>query len=66
MCKRRLVKKRRNLFTQEPILASNSSTKEITIDNSKLPQPITKPKSIYQPNNIIDNPTTTLLTINTP
>ena len=65
MRRRRLVKGRRNLSTYKPILASNSGTREIAIDNNKLPQPITKPKGIYQPNNIIDNPTTVLLTINT-
>jgi len=45
--RRQLVKERRSLSAQEPILVSNSSTREIAIDNSKLPQPITKPKSIY-------------------
>jgi len=34
--KRRLVKGRRNPFTYKPTLASNSSTKEIAADNSKL------------------------------
>jgi len=66
MCRRQLVKGRRNLSAYKPILASNSGTKEIAIDNSKLPQPITEPKGIYQPNNIIDDPTTVLLTVNTP
>jgi hypothetical protein len=44
---------------------SDSGTKEITIDNSKLLQPITKPKGTYQPNNIIDNPTAISPTVNT-
>ena len=35
--RRRLVKGRRNLSTYKPILASNSGTREIAIDNSKLP-----------------------------
>ena len=65
MRRRRLVKKRRNLSTYKPILASNSGTGEIAVDNSKLPQPITESKGIHQPNNIIDNTTTILLTINT-
>ena len=47
MYKGQLVKRRHNLSTQEPILASNSSTGEITIDNSKLLQPITEPESIH-------------------
>jgi len=45
--RRLLVKGRYNPSTYKPILASNSGTREITIDNSKLPQPITKPKGIY-------------------
>ena len=44
---------------------SNSGTGEITIDNSKLLQPITKPEGIYQPNNVIDDPTTVLPTVDT-
>jgi hypothetical protein len=32
----RLVKGRRNLSAYKPILVSNSGTREITIDNSKL------------------------------
>ena len=36
MRKRRLVKGRYNLSTYEPILVSNSSTREIAADNSKL------------------------------
>jgi len=36
MHKRRLVKGRYNLSTYKPILASNSSTREIAVDNSKL------------------------------
>ena len=47
MRKRRLVKERCNLSAYKPILASNSSTKEIAVNNSKSPQPITKPKDIY-------------------
>ena len=66
MRRRRLVKGRYNLSTYKPILVSNSSTREITADNGKLPQSITKPKGIYQPNNIIDDPTTILPTINIP
>ena len=66
MRRRQLVKKRYNLSAYKPILASNSSTREIAVDNSKLPQSITEPKGIHQPNNIIDNPTAVLLTINTP
>ena len=45
--RRWLVKGRRNPSTYKPILASNSGTREITIDNSKSPQSITKPKGIY-------------------
>ena len=66
MRKRRLIKGRYNLSTQKPILANNSSIKKIAIDNSKLPQSITKPKGIYQPNNVIDDPTTISLTVNIP
>ena len=33
--RRQLVKRRYNLSTHKPILASNSSTGEIAIDNSK-------------------------------
>jgi hypothetical protein len=47
MRRRWLVKGRRNLSTYKPILVSNSSTREIAIDNGKLPQSITKPKGIY-------------------
>jgi len=47
MRRRRLVKGRRNLSTYKPILASNSGTREITVDNGKLPQSITEPKGIY-------------------
>jgi hypothetical protein len=35
--RRRLVKGRYNLSTYKPILASNSSTKEIAADNGKSP-----------------------------
>ena len=45
--RRYLVKGRCNLSTYKPILVSNSSTIEITVDNSKSPQSITKPKDIY-------------------
>ena len=41
------MKGRYNLSAHEPILTNNSGTEEITINNSKLPQPITKPKGIY-------------------
>ena len=34
--RRQLVKGRRNLSAYEPILVSNSSTREIATDNSKL------------------------------
>ena len=47
MRRRQLVKKRHNLSTYKPTLASNSGTGEIAADNSKLPQPITEPKGIY-------------------
>ena len=47
VCKRWLVKKKYNLSTQEPILASNSGIGEIAIDNSKSPQPIIKLEGIY-------------------
>jgi len=66
VCKRQLVKGRYNPSAYKPILMSDSGTKEITVDNSKLPQPITKPVGTHQPNNVIDNPTTTSPTINTP
>jgi hypothetical protein len=33
--RRRLVKGRRNLSAYKPILVSNSSTREITVDNGK-------------------------------
>ena len=45
--RRRLVKGRYNLSTYKPILASNSGTREIAVDNGKSPQPITEPKGIY-------------------
>jgi hypothetical protein len=45
--RRQLVKGRHNLSTHKPTLASNSGTKEIAIDNSKLLQPITKPKGTH-------------------
>ena len=64
--RRQLVKGRYNLSAYKPISASNSSTREIATNNSKLLQSITKPKGIYQPNNIIDDPTTILPTINIP
>ena len=35
--RRRLVKGRRNLSTYKPILASNSSTREIAVDDGKSP-----------------------------
>ena len=62
--RRRLVKGKYNLFTHKPILASDSSTREIAVDNSKSLQPITKPEGTHQLNNIIDNPTTTSPTVN--
>jgi len=37
MRRRWLVKGRRNLFAYKPILASNSGTGEIAINNGKLP-----------------------------
>ncbi len=60
-----MAKGRYNLSANKPILTSNSNTREITIDNNKLLQPITKPKGIHQPDNIIDIPTTTSPIINT-
>jgi hypothetical protein len=36
ICRRRLVKGRRNLSAYKPILVSNSGTREITVDNGKL------------------------------
>ena len=60
------MKGRYNPSAHKPILISDSSTKEITADNSKSPQLITKPKGTHQPNNIIDNPIAVLLTVNTP
>ena len=45
--KRRLAKKRYNLSTYKPTLVSNSGTGKIAVNNSKLLQPITKPKGIY-------------------
>jgi hypothetical protein len=45
--RRQLVKGRRNLSTYKPILVSNSSTREITVDNGKSLQSITEPKGIY-------------------
>ena len=47
MRRRRLVKRKRNLSAYKPILASNSGTGEIAVDNGKLPQPITKPKGTH-------------------
>ena len=64
--RRQLAKGRYNLSTHKPILASDSGTREIATDNSKLLQPITKPKGTHQPNNVIDNPTAVLPTVNTP
>ena len=64
--RRRLIKRKHNPSTYKLILVSNSGTKEIAINNHKSPQPIIKPKGIYQPNNIIDDYTAVLLTINTP
>ena len=60
-----MAKGRCNPSAYKPILVSDSSTREITTDNSKLPQPIIEPKGIHQPDNVIDNPTAALLTINT-
>jgi hypothetical protein len=65
MHRRQLVKGRCNPSAYKPILISDSSIREITIDNSKSPQSITELKSTNQPNNIIDNPTAALLTVNT-
>ena len=45
--RRQLVKKKYNLSTHKPILASDSSTVKIAIDNSKLPQLITKLKGTH-------------------
>ena len=42
-----LVKGKHNPSAQEPILVSNSGTEEIAINNSKLLQPITKPKGTH-------------------
>ena len=64
--RRQLVKGRYNLSAYKPILASDSGTKEIAVDNGKSPQLITKLKGTYQPNNIIDDFTAILLTVNTP
>ena len=47
ICRRRLVKERYNLSIYKPTLASNSSTGEIAVNNSKLLQPITKLKGIH-------------------
>ena len=44
--RRRLAKGRYNPFAYKPILISNSGIREITVDNSKLLQPITEPKGI--------------------
>ena len=45
--KRQLVKGRYNLSAHKPILASDSGTREIATDNSKSPQPITKPEGTH-------------------
>ena len=45
--RRRLAKGKCNPSVYKPILENNSSTKEITTDNDKLPQPITEPNGIY-------------------
>ena len=66
MHRRQLIKGRRNLSAYKPTLASDSSTGEIATDNSKLLQSITEPKGTYQPDNVIDDPTTVLPTINIP
>ena len=66
MYRRQLIKGRHNLSAYKPTLASNSSTREIAINNGKLPQSIIKPKGTHQPDNVIDDPTTTLPTINIP
>ena len=47
VCRRWLVKGRRNLSAYKPILISNSGTREIAADNGKSPQPITKLIGIY-------------------
>ena len=60
------MKKRYNPSAHKPTLVSNSGTGEIAIDNSKLLQPITEPEGTHQLNNIIDDPTAILLTVNTP
>ena len=59
------MKGRYNLSANEPILVSDSSTREIAVDNGKLPQLITEPEGIYQPDDIIDVPTAILLTVDT-
>jgi hypothetical protein len=41
------VKGKYNLSAYKPILISDSSTRKIAIDNSKLLQPITEPKGTY-------------------
>ena len=64
--RRQLVKGRRNLSAYKPILTSDSNTREIATDNGKLLQSITKPEGTHQPNDVIDDPTTALLTINIP
>ena len=45
--RRKLVKRRYNLSTYKSILASNSSIKEIAVNNGKLLQLITEPEGIY-------------------
>ena len=45
--KRQLIKERCNLSTHKPTLASDSSTREITTDNSKSLQFITEPEGTY-------------------
>jgi len=63
--RRRLAKRKHNLFANKPILISDNGTGEIAADNGKLPQPITKPEGIHQPNDIIDVFITASPTINT-
>jgi hypothetical protein len=47
ICRRQLIKGKYNLSAYKPILVSDSDTKKNAVNNSKSPQPITKPKGIY-------------------
>ena len=61
--RRQLAKGRHNPSAYKPTLVSDSSIREIAVDNGKLLQPIIEPESTHQPDDVIDDPITTSPTV---